>query len=259
MNCQDFDKLIVNLACDVPMNADERANALAHAETCLQCGARLARQQNVAAALQALNKREQSIHAPERIGEQLMAAFAEQHSPSVRVVPAPKSFWAGLRFNWAMAATATALVLFALTAMLWWRTPAPVQEAKQNNIQNVNALPEQREMVRKETASVPPKKESVMRVAARTPVRPHVRRPSQPMQSEDRFNGFVALRPNADTEPAEFEQVVRMQIPRTTLALWGVRLSEDNDNQKVNAEVVFGEDGIARAIRILNNAERSNQ
>jgi hypothetical protein len=83
---------------------------------------------------------------------------------------------------------------------------------------------------------------------------------SNNMRSEATGNSeFLSLRPGAQSEPTEFEHVVRLQIPRTTLALWGVRLNEDNDNQKVNAEVVFGEDGIARAIRILNNAERSNQ
>ena len=62
----------------------------------------------------------------------------------------------------------------------------------------------------------------------------------------------TTLRPGAQAEPAEFEQIVRLQIPRTTLALWGVRINEDSNSQKVNAEVVFGEDGVARAIRILN-------
>lgn len=258
MNCQEFNQLIVHLTCDVEMDAAVRASALAHADICRDCGARVTRQQTIATALQSLARQEQTIQAPERIGQLLFAAFEQQQEPVVRPAPRPvrPSFWAGLQLHWAAAAVTAMILLLAVSALRWWRLSQPVSET---NVVKVAAT-QQQEPTAQEKSVTLVQQERVSTVATRTIAKPRVRRAAPITRSEATGNGeFLSLRPGAQSEPTEFEQVVRLQIPRTTLALWGVRLNEDNDNQKVNAEVVFGEDGIARAIRILNNAERSNQ
>ena len=58
--------------------------------------------------------------------------------------------------------------------------------------------------------------------------------------------------PIAQAEADEFQQVVRMQIPRSTLRLWGLPLNEEGNSERVSAEVFFSEDGVARAIRLHN-------
>jgi hypothetical protein len=262
MNCQEFNQLIVHLTCDVEMDAAERARALAHADTCLNCGARVTRQQTIATALESLAKQEQIIQAPERIGQLLFAAFEQQQELIVRPVPRPvrSSFWAGLRLDWATAVAAAMILLFAVSALRWWRTPPPVPEASVANAHNDAAATQQPEPAAQEKSATSVQQERASTVTARAIAKPRVRRTATMMRSGAAGDTeFLSLRPGVQSEPTEFEQVVRLQLPRTTLALWGVRLSEDNDNQKVNAEVVFGEDGVARAIRILPNAERSNQ
>ena len=96
MNCQQFDQIIVNLACNVRMDAAERARALAHADTCLKCGARFTRQQTISTALQSLARQEQTINAPARIGQLLFAAFEQQHVVRPALTPVRRRFWAGL-------------------------------------------------------------------------------------------------------------------------------------------------------------------
>lgn len=82
MNCQQFNQIIVKLACQVMADDAEHTCALVHAETCGQCSARLARQQNIVTGLQALAEQEQTIKAPAYIGLVLQAAFEKPRTAS---------------------------------------------------------------------------------------------------------------------------------------------------------------------------------
>ena len=261
MNCQDFSQLIVTLTCDLPLEASERARALAHANVCHYCQAHLTRQESLAATLQSLAQQEQIINAPEHIGQQLLAAFEQQKQPVAGTVATPvrRGFWTGFRLNWALAATATVLLLFALSP-LWWG-PEPVRQTNLTQELHPELALQQAASAPATTTPVPLERTASPRAVVRAafkararsaPSAVHSVRYGSVRHSEDGKGEFLALRPNLSAEPSEFEQIVRMQIPRTTLALWGVRVNEDSDNPKVHAEVVFGEDGVARAIRILN-------
>lgn len=249
MTCQEFDHLIVNLTCDLPLPEPERKRALAHADTCLQCGARLARQQSVRGALQSLAQREHTINAPDHIRQRMMAAF-EQQQAATTTTPVRTPFWARWRWQWAMPIAATALMVCALLAG-WWHVWQPVQEAERTEAPAAKpasppqeTMSEQRPATRSQSEPV-----AMARATARTIIKPRETRVIKAVRPEPEF---ISLRPGTQAEPSEFEQVVRMEIPRTTLALWGVRINDESDSQKVNAEVVFGEDGVACAIRILN-------
>jgi len=58
--------------------------------------------------------------------------------------------------------------------------------------------------------------------------------------------------PSADSLPApDAEAVVRMMVPRSTLQLVGFPLSEVPKPEFIRADVVVGQDGMARAIRFV--------
>ena len=63
--------------------------------------------------------------------------------------------------------------------------------------------------------------------------------------------GFIAL-PNVEGialhEPVN---LVRMEIPRSTLIALGVEMSVDGPEEPVEADVMLGADGVARAVRVL--------
>jgi len=62
--------------------------------------------------------------------------------------------------------------------------------------------------------------------------------------------GFIPL-PNAlQIDPADEMDVVRMEVPRETLIAMGLPVEEDEGN--VQADVLFGGDGVARAVRFLD-------
>lgn len=253
-NCEDFDRWVVKLACGLPLEEVTRTKASVHASQCLGCATKLRHQTQVIAGLNELLIAEQQLIAPAHIGLALQKAFEQQTAalPVAAPNPARTPFWASLRWRWATAAAA-AVLLILLSAVLWRQKPRPVREIVKE--QRPEAASQQVELPSGHKEAMPLRQEgaSLGRVVARTIPKPRVRQQIHPVRRAEEGEGeFLALRPNTQAEPSEFEQVVRMRIPRTTLALWGVRVNEEGSEQTVTAEVVFGEDGVARAIRILN-------
>jgi len=73
-----------------------------------------------------------------------------------------------------------------------------------------------------------------------------------PSASSDNDDGFIPL-PNAETlDPDEDVNVVRMEVPRSTMMAVGLPVSTDRLSELVEADVVLGQDGMARAIRFVD-------
>jgi hypothetical protein len=64
---------------------------------------------------------------------------------------------------------------------------------------------------------------------------------------------FIAVPYASPIGPYERADLVRVNVPVTALAQWGLPVSTFNPNQRVDAEVVLGEDGLARAVRLVSN------
>lgn len=64
-------------------------------------------------------------------------------------------------------------------------------------------------------------------------------------------SGFIAL-PYAQSEvPLEEPVIVRVQIPVSELRGIGMAVSPASETQKVNADLLVGQDGVARAVRLV--------
>ena len=64
----------------------------------------------------------------------------------------------------------------------------------------------------------------------------------------------TAFFPIGDTSAlslADGGQLVRVQLPRSTLMKFGLPVNVDRANERVKADVLLGSDGIARAIRFV--------
>lgn len=67
-----------------------------------------------------------------------------------------------------------------------------------------------------------------------------------------RVNGFIPL-PNAEQiDPGDEVDVVRMELPRSTLIAMGLAVGEEGTPENVEADVALGSDGVARAVRFLD-------
>jgi len=89
-------------------------------------------------------------------------------------------------------------------------------------------------------------------VVATVAPKPAVRvRPRVVKRQEEIATPYYTL-PGAESLPApDAEAVVRMVVPRSTLQLVGFPLTEQPRPEFVRADVVFGQDGMARAVRFV--------
>ncbi len=69
--------------------------------------------------------------------------------------------------------------------------------------------------------------------------------------SEEARGEFISL-PNAERLPEDDHlNLVRMELPRTAMIALGYTVEAERAQEKVEAEVVLGSDGLARAVRFL--------
>jgi hypothetical protein len=73
-------------------------------------------------------------------------------------------------------------------------------------------------------------------------------RPGVPAHEE-----FVAVPYSMPIGPNERAELVRVNVSVAALEQWGLRVSAFDPGQRVNADVVIGEDGLARAVRLVSN------
>ena len=71
------------------------------------------------------------------------------------------------------------------------------------------------------------------------------------VQADETAADFYPL-PDADgLPPVESAMVVRVQLPMSSLELIGFPVSQDRDSDPVEAEVLLGQDGLARGVRLV--------
>ncbi|MCI0664677.1 MAG: hypothetical protein L0220_26750 [Acidobacteria bacterium] len=247
MNCHEFERTIIDRGCDHLVDPSTKARALAHAESCAQCAARLNREQRMTAALQAFAAEDGAINAPERLKLALRRAFFEQQaaaaSPRVLLGSAHR------KLIWGMAA-GVMLLLSLISTAIWLR----VADEKVHNAPPV--LPDQRK------PQAPPGKTPVALAEAQRSRKIHsaiVAGPSGRIRGRRSFPvntketaGFLPLTFVARPGPTEFVQTVRVVVSRSTLLTMGLPVNVDRGDKLIKADIIIGEDGVARAVRILN-------
>lgn len=62
---------------------------------------------------------------------------------------------------------------------------------------------------------------------------------------------YIPIGYSAPLSPDEFAQIIRVSVPRSDMAQFGLPIRLDTGPDRVTADVVLGEDGVARAIRFV--------
>ncbi len=272
MNCQEFDQIFQEVARSHSMDTRQRELALAHSAVCQNCASRLANARSLAEGLAALAATTESQSAPLRVEETLLAAF-RQRTATVAMPTTSNVVAFPIRRNraqlWALAAAAVLIIAFGIIAVSQWKkTPAnsPTRE-----LATVSSPSTKTEIIQ----SVETRSESV--VAAADQSRKPVTFRKTIKLAEESDDGFLVSSslgdftplfdsPNAqqeiatdflpltydDTDQAmESGQVIRVQIPRTALASFGLPIIPERANEKVKADLLLADDGSARAIRFI--------
>jgi hypothetical protein len=175
--------------------------------------------------LSALREESANAEAPARVESNVMAAFRAQQQSKKRRNFAP----------WILAVAASLAVVAVVS---WQRQPAPkVVEQKVAAVVAPAPAPNPPVIT---AAAVPPKKKVI-----RNKPKP-VADPQAPLEA---WSDFVPVPYAPPMNAQEGGQVLRVRLPRTTLQSYGFPMPADRAFDRLNAEVMVGQDGVVHAIR----------
>lgn len=269
MSCQDFKKVVEELADGRLMDAAARDAGLSHAARCVECAAPLMEARGIGAGLR-VAARAETEEAPVRVRASLLAAFAEQHRTGLaaerpedaqpaNVIALPTRRAARSWFA-VGAAAAAAVVLLALALSSLVRvspdgSPSKLQDVSEGRPLLTQPIPVKVEkpgiFVSGDVARQNPSKRSQTRrsKATRSLKALGQREPAEAAQAEG--NAYLPLTWLADAAAMESGTVVRVEMSRSALISLGVPVELNRSDELLKADVVLGDDGVARAIRLV--------
>ena len=282
MNCERFQTIVADLARNQnrdarrEMDANDRAEALVHVDDCSQCGQRLTDQTNLSEMLRGAADRLKFLQAPAHVEQQLLATFRAQTH-----VLSPRSTRPRWRY-WVSAAAAVLLVTFGLLAWRWYvaaTRQSPVQANSKSALAPSSPAPKQEQPVPVNVAGIkiptaPPVQSSNqtgnrsarMTSSARRHLassQPAKRPGAQPTlvepaaavamnaETSEVVTEFVSVGYGSAMDLQDGGQLVRVELPRSALARFGLPVNMNRMDEKVKADVLVGTDGVARAIRFV--------
>lgn len=269
MSCQDFRRVVEELADGRLMDAAARDAGLSHAARCAECAARLMEARGIGAGLR-VAARAETEEAPARVRASLLAAFAAQQ----RTVPAAQRPEESRPANvvglssprvarwWfaAGAAAAAAVVLLSLTLSSLVRVSPDGSPSKPQEVSDARPVPAQTpvEAVKVERSGIliggdVARENPSKKISARTSktARGLKRETRREPAAQAEGNDYLPLTYLADTATMESGTVVRVELSRSALISLGVPVGLDRADETFKADVVLGDDGVARAIRLV--------
>ena len=258
MNCQRFESVAADLARGRMMEADVRNEALAHSKACQPCALRIQDEEMLTRGLRTLVQEMTSIEAPASIEADLLKAFRQ---PRAATVPLRAKTNTSYRRYWLTAVAACLLIVFSVLAVRWRSEKVVDGESAKNQ-----ANPEKK-------VTVPPQKEvrNEEQIAS-NPTRPKPRRKRQftkasaLAKAQGRQNDNVLNHASSEVatefmplgylNPSVLQdggQIVRVEVPRATLANFGIPVNMDRYNERVRADILVAVDGTPRAIRFVQD------
>ena len=184
--------------------------------------------------LRELGREHRAASAPPEVERALRAGFRRRHE--------------GARWRWAWSAAACAAGAFA--GLLLW----PPEERLELRVAAPKAPQVEAAVPKSPQVEASAPRQSEVRVARKARPKPSLR-PSEP-EPREIATDFFPLRPGPVLEPGEWARVVRARIPRRELLRFGLgggeAMSMGDAAREVPADVLFGTDGTARAIRFVH-------
>jgi hypothetical protein len=265
MNCNDFETKITDLARGQVMDAEARDRATAHAAVCRRCAARLRDEQRLTAGLREWSASFSDEQMPARGEAQLLAAWRAERSR------APVTERARRWPVWA-AAAAVIIALMALAAIRFVeaRKPQAVAGNSQEQRQESSPAPSPANplaMPTPEQAVIPPHRahhaprsgpQKVVRkqagdasLATTQPADANAAAANDDEPASEIATAFIPLAGGRSFAPSESLQLMRIELPRSALVSFGLPMNVERADQRIKADVLVGNDGIARAIRFV--------
>jgi hypothetical protein len=284
MKCQEFNQNLDALVFARLMDAATRDAAQRHTQECARCAGRLRGQRALSTALQ-ITAQAETEEAPARLKADLLAAFAQHHAapvvtaPAAAVIDLAQVRQARMARRWwlAIAAALAVCVLLGLSARRWQNPVAPqvaqkpassAPPAPQQETPTVAQQPEAPTVVKASPSKTRQPLVSTQRVAFKAaprtvPPRPAPRpQPKSAATSQDPtelVTEYIALTYVAAPTAMESGQVVRIAMSRSSAIALGLPAHLEAREDTVKADVVLGDDGLARQIRFVYQPDNSRR
>jgi len=227
MTCREFDEVVHAFVRMELLDVNLRENALDHAARCAGCSERMAEAGGLAEATEAAGKGLRELQTPPSVEATVMAAFRRHH----RQVASRRLF------GWAAVGAAAALSLVFLWTTMGPSTgqssPSPRKDVSSQSSQPIDAQ-----------AAVPSPSIEFTPVA-------EIDDADMVTPDETAQEDFIPLATADEVDPEDPGIVVRVQMPRASLAELGYLVSSPSDDGLVLADVLVGEDGYPRAVRVI--------
>ena len=226
MDCEFFAILVNDLAQERLDETGLARRLLGHARECSACGRRLDEIRALTGSLRALATRDAEERAPDRVEAALLTYFRGRSRGALGGVRKGK---------WVAAAAGVCLIAAGLA--VWSRNP-PQRVRRSRPAVTAPAMP--------------PTSRSIGRMEAAARKGASVAAPKRESAAfaRDSYAGFIPLPYGEGAAPlGGSRQIVRVEVARSALASMGFPVADAAPGSYVQADVLIGEDGIARAIR----------
>jgi hypothetical protein len=191
--------------------------------------------------------------ASPRVEEALRRAFRKQAGQFTAPGGGsrPPENW---RLSWRMAGAAAILLLALLARTDWLKLPPANQKQLANNLPAtpLSVSPGQKQNSQTRIDGREDQNQKIVRYSARS------RGPSAhrgvrqgPAPANEVISRFYPLVEEGEMVPLESGLIVRVEAPVSTLIALGLPITAENINRPVQADLLLGQDGLARAIRFL--------
>jgi hypothetical protein len=253
MKCQEFEPIIISMARGQLVEPAAREMALAHLDRCARCAIAFEEQQALTAGILVAAESLANQGASASVEEALRFAFRKQvvRFTASGINPQPPENWR--RPRRAIGAAAAVILLLAFLAGSDWLKSPPADQKQETA--NLPATPSPSAPGKKKEAQARAEGRRDQKIVSNSAGSRLLSKLQNVRRNVENANEiatrFYPLVEENEMAPLESGVIVRVEAPASTLISFGLPITAENINRPVQADLLLGQDGLARAIRFL--------
>jgi hypothetical protein len=227
MTCRQFDEVVHGFVRLELLDVNVREAALEHAAHCERCSERMSDAAALTEATETVGKSARGEQAPPEVEASLLAAFRHHHR---------RASWRRT-LEWASVGAAAAVLL----VFLWTvggRSKGPAPAAPRKDVSSQQGMP-----LEAKTSPGPTQDDAALLADAVVA--------DAPVSGTYVASDFVPVPFTGAISADDPGMIVRVQLTRSSLAQLGYPVAETPDEDLILADVLVGEDGWPRGVKLI--------
>jgi hypothetical protein len=218
-------------------------DVVTHLAECVSCAARVREAELTLMAIGSAVENELPVVIPTaRLRARIESGLVEKAAPKFTLTSL---------LNWKLAAV-TAGILLVLSAMaIFWQSARRPQHKEQAALPTPVSTPGSQTTPPNPTEPPVDRDRVVAEQSEKTQKRVRPRTSTSNSEEAEVVTQFFPLREGEDLAALESVRMVRVELPGSALSEVGLSVNPETANASVKADVLLGDDGLARAIRFV--------